>query len=662
MPQRISSNGNSERGFNRREWLGVLGAGGAITLAGCIGGDDDDDNGDDDDEEGEDLRELTAVDDAPLDELVEGGSFVWGAGANIDSFDGPYSTDTTSTLAQSFIYESLTTSDSEGNLYPWLAEDWDVTDVQDVSALDYEDYMQTFEAGEEGAVDHGEQEIIRHPEDAAPEEGDDVRVLLFDDAGEAVEDGVYGVHIRYDLREGVQFHNGEEMTAEDVVASYDRLKLSDNAAQYFDSILYYEAVDEYTVDVYAQEADAEAERELPPMYVYPKEQAELPPGDLDPRQGNEPIGTGPYEFVEMEDEQWADYEKFDNYWLEEMGVDSLDYFDGPEEFPDGPVIDEITVEIIPDPPTRSASLQDGELDATTGLEASTLGDFDTDDEFTVTAVETGGYDYLQPPIQVEPWDDQRLRQAFNKLVPRELIVENIFDGWARPAFTMLPELAQGLGTQDADALEEDVRHYNEYDPEEATEMIEEVFDDYDIEAPLEVQLETNVDNDDRVAMVELIAESMEETGMFDTNVETYEWTTYTARVLDTEYAQEGHIACIGLSGTFNPESFCNALHHSSNHGACCNLSGVNNPEIDEMMDNARYDIEAVEDPDVRRDRYDEIYRELEEYAASAIVQFGTQESVLHENVKNWGQWPFHEGSVMYALHSPVDERVLWKDE
>ncbi|UWG51102.1 ABC-type transport system, periplasmic component [Halalkaliarchaeum sp. AArc-CO] len=638
--------------INRRRVLQSVGAAGVVGLAGCLEGDEpaeEDDTG-------------IGEEDVDPGEIVEGGTLRVGIGANADSFDGPYSTDTTSTLVQSVVFESLTITDSEGNLYPWLAEDFEVAETQDIERTDYEPYMRTVEAVEEGALPIEEQEIIRHPEDAVPEEGDEVRTLLFEDAEDAVDDGVFGMRIRYNLREGVEFHNGEEMTAEDVIASYDRLKLSDNAAQYFDSTLYYEAIDEYTVDIYGQLPDAEGARELPPMYVYPKELAELPPNDLDPRQGNDPIGTGPYVFDEMEDEQYVEYEKNDNYWVEQMGVDSLDWFEGDDDFPDGPVIDRIEMEIIPDDATRSGALQNDEIDVTTGLTRATLDDFDASEDFEVAGVETGGYEYFQPPIRVEPWDDQRLRQAFNHLVPREQIVENVLAGWARPAWTMIPELAQGAGTTDAQALEEELRPYNEYDPEQAEELAQEVFDEYGIEAPLEVTLEVNADNDDRVQMVELVAESMEQTGLFETEIETFEWTTYVARVLDPEYAERGVIGCIGLSGTFNPHSFCDALHHSSNHGACCNLSGVSFDWLDEMLDNARYGAEVAEDPDLRRERYDEIWRELEELAASAITHFDLQTSVRHESVKGWGQFPFHEGYLNYALFAPQDEQVIYIDE
>ena len=412
--------------------------------------------------------------DSDLSDLTEGGTMICGVGANVDSFDPPYSSDTTSTLAQGFIFEGLTTTAIDGTVYPWLAESYELVDVQDVDRTDYEDYMRTVET-EEGAAVADRQIIIQHPEDN-PAEEDEVRVLLPDDALEAAQDGTFGMQYRYHLHEGVEFHNGDELTSEDVVATYEYAENSLLAPQTFDSVLAVDAVDEYTVDIYAQIPDAEAERELPGLLILNANQLdEIEEGELDPRDGNDPIGTGPYEFSEFEDEQFAEYEKFDNYWVENVGVDeAFEWFDGPDEFPDGPVIDGFELEIIPDDSTRSGALQNDEIDITTGLATGTLDDFDASDDFIVHGVETGGYEYIQYPVNVEPFDDPRLREAINHLVPRENIVDNVLNGYGRPAWTDLPELAMDAGTTDADALEERIRPLNEYDPERAVELLEEI--------------------------------------------------------------------------------------------------------------------------------------------------------------------------------------------
>ncbi|WP_440769784.1 ABC transporter substrate-binding protein [Natronorubrum sp. DTA28] len=418
-------------------------------------------------------------DDTELSDLQEGGTLRIGAAENPDSFDPPYSTDTTSTMAQEFVFEQLLANDRDGNLYPWLAESYELVETQNIDRTDYEEYMTEVDVDDEGALDTDEQVIVRHPEDD-PADGS-VRVLTPAEAADAVDNDVFGMQFRYEIREGVEFHNGEELTAEHVVATVERYENSDLSAQTFDSLLHAREVDEYTVDLYAQVPDAEAERELPGLYIHSLEQADLEGNDLDPREGNDPIGTGPYVFDEMSDEQYVEYSLNENYWVSELGVDGIDWFDGSSEFPDGPVIDELEVEIVPDNSTRSAALQSDEIDITYGLTTDDLDGYDESNDYVVSSIEAGGYEYIQYPANVEPWDDERLRRAVNLLVPRESIVENVLNGWARPAWTDIPELAEENGTVDAAALEDKIRPYNEYDPERAEELLEEVIEDHDLD-------------------------------------------------------------------------------------------------------------------------------------------------------------------------------------
>ena len=418
-------------------------------------------------------------DDTDLSDLQEGGTLRIGAAENPDSFDPPYSTDTTSTMAQVFVFEQLLTSDRDGNLYPWLAESYELLDTQDIDRTDYEDYMTPVDVDDEGALETDEQVIVQHPEDD-PADGS-VRVLTPDEAAAAVDDGVFGMQFRYEIREGVEFHNGEELTAEHVVATVERYEGSDLSAQTFDSLLHAREVDEYTVDLYAQIPDAEAERELPGLYIHSLEQADLEGGDLDPREDNDPIGTGPYVFEEISDEQYFEYSRNEDYWVSELGVEQIDWFDGSSEFPDGPVIDELEVEVVPDNSTRSGALQSDEIDITYGLTTDDLDGYDDSDDYVVESIEAGGYEYIQYPMHVEPWDDDRLRRAVNLLIPRESIVENVLNGWARPAWTDIPELAEENGTVDAAALEDEIKPHNEYDPERAEDLLEEVIEDHDLD-------------------------------------------------------------------------------------------------------------------------------------------------------------------------------------
>ena len=125
------------------------------------------------------------------------------------------------------------------------------------------------------------------------------------------------------------------------------------------------AVDDYTVNIYGQEPDAEADSQLPTT-VYPMEHIEeYPDRGADPRNDLTPIGTGPFEFESYEAEQRAQFTTFEDYWLDVLGLDALEWWDGPDGFPTSPVVDEVTVsELDPETetetpaPGQSVSLQD----------------------------------------------------------------------------------------------------------------------------------------------------------------------------------------------------------------------------------------------------------------------------------------------------------------
>jgi len=640
--------------------LGALGAAGITTLAGCPGGGGD---GDGDGNQGgggtQTRAQQQTATPSEVDQIVEGGTLNVGLTSNPSSFDPPYSSGVPSTLVQNYFFESLVASDQQGNLYPWLAESYEVAEVQEVERTAYEDYMTTapVTTNEDGVpvIDTPEQVVVQHPDDSL-EPGSEVRVLLRDGASEAATDGVFGMRLRYNLHEGVTFTNGEEMTAENVARTYDRIENSQISAQIYNTFLAADIVDDYTVDLYAQVPDAEAEREIP-YYVFSTEQVDLAGGDLDPRQGNEPIGTGPWNFESFEDGTSFTVSRRDDYWMDDVGVENKEWYDGPEGFPNGPVIDEVNHRFIEEDSQRAAALQENEVDVAHGLTAQSQTNFQESADFQTKAVETGGYLFMQYPVQVSPWDQQNVRRAVNHLIPRQRMVDNIEQGWSRPAWTPLPELAYGSGTTDPEALEEDLRPLNEFDPQRAQELISNA----DVETPIEVQIETNSDNQNRVQKVQAIAQAMNQTDLFDVNVETFEFGDFTGRLLDPSYAERGHIAVIGLSGTFNPGSFVDATHDIENFAQCCNFQQVDFESINEGIENARFDIDVVGDQQERASRYDDLWREVVETSANSYLDIDLTVGVHNNDVNGFDAYPFPEGMYSYALYAPYSQQITYLD-
>lgn len=135
------------------------------------------------------------------------------------------------------------------------------------------------------------------------------------------------------LEEGVTFHNGEEMTAEDVAYTYNWVLDPDNAsprASFIDFIDEVEATGEYEITLHLEYPFALLENILAGMYapVVPKDAAE--------EMGHEefeqaPIGTGPFQYVDHESASNLTMERFDDYFLGAPRLDGVEYRIIPED-------------------------------------------------------------------------------------------------------------------------------------------------------------------------------------------------------------------------------------------------------------------------------------------------------------------------------------------
>lgn len=645
--------GELRDGLSRRGLLqGVAGAA-ALSIAGCTdfaGGDGGDGGGVDP------VDDRVTVDPA---DIVEGGTFQAAIGAAPDTFDYPYSSSAHTTLLMNLMYEAMITTGADGQIYPWLAESYERVDMQETSLTDYEDYMRTAQANDEGALDTDAQVVITHPDDAPIGPGEEGRVLTVEDAADAVADGTYGLQYQFDLHEGIEFHNGEELTADNVVQSYGRIEGSALSGQVFDTLLHVEADGDYTVNLYAQEPDAAFVREVGGLPIYPEETATLPPQKMDPRQGNTPLGTGPFVFEEYQVEEFVRYSTNDNYWFD---TGMKDWFDGSDDFPNGPVVDGVDVQIITEDASRSAALQNDELDMTYGLTFDSLDSFRESEDFRTSATDGAGFEFMQYPVTNEPWDDDRIRRAVNHLIPREQIANNVYAGWESPAWVPMPPLAATNGTTDYEGLVEDLKSFNEYDPEGADELVQEVIDEKGIETPIEITMQTNSDNDDRVRVLELMSESINQSEHFDTNVETLEFLQLVGQLLSGEYHKEPRLAFIGLSGGFGPHGYAKSIHHPDNFGQCCNFQNIDNSELNEALREARYGTDVVEDADLRRERYDEIWELILEINANSYTTHSKTVGVVGSHVKGFNSYPSTQDLVGYGLYSPQDEQITYLDE
>lgn len=623
-----------------------MGAAGAVSVAGCFGGNDDSN-----DDDGPDIEQALQREEVDVSNIEEGGTFRAAIASGPDSFDYPYSSSAHATILMNLIYEGMTASDSDGQIYSWLAESYEQVDVQERSLTDYEDYMITAEYNSDGIPQLDRQIVISHP-DNDPSSGEG-QFLTVDESPDAVADGVYGMHYRFDLHQGVEFHNGEELTADNVISSYGRVENSDLSGQLFDSLLHIEAEDDYTVHLYAQVPDASAIRELGGWPIFPSETVDLPAGEMDPRSGNTPLGTGPFALEEFEAGSYVTYSRNENYWFD---TEMKDWFDGPSEFPNGPVVDEVDVRFVSEDSSRVAAVRNGEIDMTYDLPANTLTDFLTTDGYRTAAARGAGYTFMQYPVTVAPFDNQDVRHAINHLIPRQQISDNIFSGWEAPAWVPMPPIAASKGTTDYDQLTEDLKPTNEYNPDRAEELV----NNADVETPIDVTIRTNADDDDRVKSAELMVQAMNRTDVFNANVATEsDINALVVQALDPSFHEEGEIVLVGLSAGFNPHGYAKAVHHPDNFAQCCNFQDINDEELNQLLASARYGTDVAQDADLRRQRYDEVWNRVVELNANSYTTHSMTVAVLGGEVNGFNTYPSTQDILGYGLFTPMDQQVTY---
>lgn len=206
----------------------------------------------------------------------------------------------------------------------------------------------------------------------------------------------------FTLREGVKFHNGDPVTAEDVKYSIDRCaddSEGDPLVPAFLIIQEVAVVDEKTVAITLTEPSNEFLSYLT---------AAILPAGYD-GQDTAPIGTGPFKFVSRAAQDTIVLEKFDEYW----GTPAY--------------LDKVTFKIVENADSLMMSLQSGAIDLCNHLPTTQA--LQLSDDFYIVEGCMSLVQALYVNNAVAPFDDVRVRQALCYATDRQQIIDLAFDGY-----------------------------------------------------------------------------------------------------------------------------------------------------------------------------------------------------------------------------------------
>ena len=362
----------------------------------------------------------------------------------------------------------------------------------------------------------------------------------------------------FDIREGVEFHDGEPLNAEAVATNLRRFVNPDVGAAYaflLGTVEEIEAVSEYELQLSLSQPFAPILSHLSHSFIGIVSPAQLE--GLAPEDTIEiPVGTGPYEMV--------DWSRGDSISLEV----NEDYYG------DTPDIPNVRFEFIPESSAQIVALETGEVDAMMRVPPQEVERLEDDPNIEVVRESSVRTIYIGFNNLKEPFNYARVRRALNHAVNKEEIVNGLFEGFTVADAPVVPAV---FG-------HESVGPY-EYDPERARELLAEA--GYPDGFEMTIHHPTGRYPLD-ATVAEVIQDQLSEVGV-DVTLETREWSSYLDFTGQPPEEAEYDSFLLGWGTvTLDADYGLYALLHSNQWNPNGNNRGFyENEEVDALLDEAR---------------------------------------------------------------------------
>jgi len=238
----------------------------------------------------------------------------------------------------------------------------------------------------------------------------------------------------FNLKKGVLFHDGSELTAKDVVASLEWAKTFPASANYTSKIAKVEAVDDYTVKITTDGSYAGLLYDLGYHFNFI-----VPKALIDSKNdfNKNPIGTGPYKFNEWSRGDSITFVKNDNYFDKERM----------------PKIGTLTWRFIPEATSRTIALEAGEVDFVYEVGTTDINRLQENKDIELAKVTSVVNWFLGINEDVAPYNDVNLRKAINSAIDRDAVVSAALNGFGVPSISCVPQGLLGATEENAEGFD-----------------------------------------------------------------------------------------------------------------------------------------------------------------------------------------------------------------
>ncbi|MDO7976554.1 ABC transporter substrate-binding protein [Oceanotoga teriensis] len=401
-----------------------------------------------------------------------------------------------------------------------------------------------------------------------------------------------GLEYTFKLRKNIKFHNGEIVTVEDVLYSLNRLKgndkdsaLSSDFQKYVESI---DSPDSQTIKVRLNTRNSD---------FLVKFVAAIVPKKVNLLNDN-PIGTGPYSFVEYVPGQKLVLKKFADYWGEKAHIDN------------------VVFKIIPDEQTSLLSFLSGDIrmyPRINDIQAEML-----KDRYNVIKGEQNMVQLMTMNNKVKPFDDKRVRQAINYAIDKDEIIQLVANGNGT-------KLGSNMSPIMKEYYEEGLEDYYKTDLNKAKQLLKDAgySDGFTTTITVPSNYKFHVDT------AQVIAEQLKKIGV-NVEIKQVEWGVW----LDEVYSKRNYdMTIIGLTGKLSPYDILR--RYLSDYPK--NFYNYENLEYDEIINKAI----SETNEDIRAALYKQAQIILTEDAAAVYIMDPQLTVVTYKEIKGYTMYPLY---------------------